>query len=251
VARLADHPPEPGPASKSGPPRFASLPPEPSPGRSEVLIAQLSGRVGPVAPRRTPPSRQAQASPQPVAAAPVEPSAPGRPIEAPPLPAPASVPAVGIDRLGRPPASGNRRLYRRVRLGAEIEVNATPCTLIDVSIGGFAATGVANLAANTIVPVTLRLTIDGIEVGTRVNARIIYAHRDRSSGRFIDLTASQTAFLRYIVTWRGESVGTVGTTTLLDVITGGPDRGFPRKLANGSKERWWAGLIGWRASPPR
>jgi hypothetical protein len=112
----------------------------------------------------------------------------------------------------------------------------------------------ANITANTIVPVTLRLTIDGIEVGTQLNARIIYANEARLGGRFIDLTASQTAFLRYIVTWRGESVGMVGTTTLLDAITGGPDRLHPpgsERDEAPARERWWSGLIGRKVNPPR
>ncbi len=244
---MREHQPKPGRQRGSKEQRFVSLPPEPPQSRAEVLIAELRSRVGPVALRPARSFRQVPKPARPAAAPPDEP-APRRPIEAPPLPA--SAPAPAMDRYGRQPASRNRRLYRRVRLGAEIEVDGTPCTLIDISIGGFAATGIANLGANSIVPVALRLTIDGIEVGTRLNARIIYAHSERSSGRFIDVTASQTAFLRYIVTWRGESVGTVGTTTLLDAISGGPDHGFPAKSANGTKERWWAGLIGWRANPP-
>lgn len=239
------------PAPKPGPPRLAALPLEPAPSRPEVLIAQLSSRVGPAAPRPTRSSQPAPEPTQPAIVPPTEPPAPHRPIEAPPLPAPALSSAPVSDRAGRQSLSRNRRLYRRVRLGAQIEINGTPCTLIDVSIGGFAATGVADLVASTIVPVSLRLTIDGIDVGTRVNARIIYSHQERTSGRFIDLTASQTAFLRYVVTWRGESVGMVGTTTLLDAITGGADHGFAAKSSNGSKDRWWAGLIGWKANPPR
>jgi hypothetical protein len=224
--------------------------------RSEVLIAQLSTRVMPVAPRPAMSRQVPEETTQPEAAQPpleplVEPP-PERLVEPPPLaPAPELPSAPPTDRIDRQSLSRNRRLYRRVRLGAEIEVNGSPCTLVDLSIGGFAATGIPNLAANTIVPANLRLTIDGIEVGTRLNARIIYSHRERTSGRFIDPTASQTAFLRYIVTWRGESVGTVGTTTLLDVITGGPGQGFAAKPSNGSKERWWAGLIGWKVNPQR
>jgi hypothetical protein len=96
----------------------------------------------------------------------------------------------------------NRRLYRRVKLPAEMEIVGVPCTLIDLSIGGFAATGVAQMEPNTLVPVTIRLVIDGIEVGTQLNARIIYVTQGRCSGRFADPTPSQTAFLRYLVTWR-------------------------------------------------
>ena len=163
-------------------------------------------------------------------------------------------PAPAVDRVGRQSLPHNRRLYRRVRLNADIEIEGQPCNLIDVSIGGFGATDVPDIRPNTIVPVTLRLSIDGIEVGTRLGARIIYVTRGRSSGKFIDPSASQIAFLRYIVTWRGESVGTVGTTTLLDAITGGPDHSFPPPSADrfdGPKERWWTGLIGKKISPPR
>ena len=157
------------------------------------------------------------------------------------------------ERNGRQGISRNRRLYRRVRIPADFTIGDVACTLIDMSIGGFAATAIAGVAPNSVVPVSLRLTIDGIEVGTQLNARIIYATETRLGGRFIDLSASQTAFLRYVVTWRGESVGMVGTTTLLDAITGGPDRlhqpGPERD--NGSRERWWSGLIGRKISPPR
>ena len=120
-----------------------------------------------------------------------------------------------------------------------------------MSIGGFcAATGVRNVATDAVVRAALRLTIDGIEVGTQLTARMVYVNPARASGRFIDTTASQTAFLRYIVTWRGESVGTVGTTTLLDAITGGPDHGAPDRF-NAPKERWWSGMIRRKVKPPR
>jgi hypothetical protein len=103
--------------------------------------------------------------------------------------------------------------------------------------------------------VTLRLVIDGIEVGTELKARIIYANPSRSSGRFIDPSASQVAFLRYLVTWRGESVGAVGATTLLDAISGAADRaaagGSLEHFNAAPKERWWAGLVGRKVAPPR
>jgi len=133
-----------------------------------------------------------------------------------------------------------------------MEIDGVPCTLIDVSIGGFAASGVPPIQPNALVPVTIRLTIDGIEVGTQLSARIVYVTQGRSSGRFVDLSPSQMAFLRYIVTWRGESVGAVGTTTLLDAIAGSADRGFAPSSERGDpegKSRWWAGLIGRRANP--
>ncbi|HEV2187659.1 MAG TPA: hypothetical protein VGR70_10665 [Stellaceae bacterium] len=254
VARLVDAEPtavEEGASAAPNPPvhPYPEDQPEVAPSRAEVLIAQLSSRVGPAAPRpvRSAASRQAPEPAQPAVVKPAEPS-PHRSVEAPDEPGPSQAPV--MDRTGRQSLSRNRRLYRRVRLGAEIEINGASCDLIDVSIGGFATTGVPDLAANTIVPVSLRLSIDGIEVGTRLNARIIYAHRERLSGRFIDLTPSQTALLRYIVTWRGESVGMVGTTTLLDAITAGHDQGYAAKSSNGSRERWWAGLLGWKVNPP-
>jgi hypothetical protein len=135
-----------------------------------------------------------------------------------------------------------------------MEVDGVPCSLIDVSVGGFAATGVPVVAANTIIVVTLRLTIDGIEVGTQLNARIIYANQTRASGRFVESTPSQTAFLRYLVTWRGESIGAVGATTLLDAIGGGVEReAAAASLDPGAapKERWWQGMIGRKVNPPR
>jgi hypothetical protein len=243
----------------------APLPePPPAPSGPPASVARLSSRPGDVtaAPRVARPSVIRPAPPPPVRPAPSAPPPPPQttatPEAAPRRPADpvrtVANPAPAMDRVGRQALPRNRRLYRRVQLPAEIEINGTLCSLIDVSIGGFAVTGMANAAANTIVPVTLRLTIDGIEVGTQVNARIVYANPARSSGRFIDLTASQTAFLRYIVTWRGESVGTVGTTTLLDAITGGPDHGLPLGSAERfepPRERWWSGLIGRRINPPR
>ena len=242
VARLVDAEegpaavPTPGPerARRPAEQRFALLPEEP-PRDPEIVIAPLSGQSGRVAPLRAPQDVPQQAP---------KPPSPDGSIEPPHEPGPP------MDRLGRQPLSRNRRLYRRVRLSAEIEIDGVPSSLIDVSIGGFAATGVADLAANKLVPVLLRMNIDGVEVATRLNARIVYAYRDRLSGRFIDLTSSQTAFLRYIVTWRGESVGMVGTTTLLDAIIGSADQGHA-KLSNGSRERWWAGLLGWKVNPPR
>jgi hypothetical protein len=160
-----------------------------------------------------------------------------------------------MDRAGRPAMPRNRRLHRRVRLPAEMEIDGVPCTMIDVSIGGFAATGVPAFEANSIVPVTIRLTIDGIEVGTQLNARIIYVTQGRSSGRFIELTPAQMAFLRYIVTWRGESIGAVGTTTLLDAISGGLERdlspGSADRFGSAPRSRWWDGMIGRKVKPPR
>ena len=103
---------------------------------------------------------------------------------------------------------------------------------------------------------TIRLVIDGIEVGTQLSARVVYVTNSRSAGRFIELSPAQMAFLRYIVTWRGESVGAVGFPTLLDAIAHGPERGFPpglqrRAPEEAPKSRWWTGLIGKKITPPR
>jgi hypothetical protein len=140
----------------------------------------------------------------------------------------------------------NRRLHRRVSLDAEIEIDGAPSRLIDLSMGGFAATDTPPLASDSALPVTLRMTIDGIDISTRLNARIIYAQMSRVGGRFIDLTASQTAFLRYIVTWRGQSVGAIGTTTLLDAIAR-PDRGQNFDAGgneNPQRQPWWSRWLG-------
>ena len=149
----------------------------------------------------------------------------------------------------------NRRRYRRVALPAEIEVDGVRCNLIDVSVGGFAATGVPATSVNALVPVALRLTIDGIQVGTQLVARIVYTNPLRSSGRFVDASAGQTAFLRYLVTWRGESVGTAGAVTLLDAIGAGKERAsadpLPDRVDDPPKDRWWAGLIGRKIASPR
>jgi outer membrane biosynthesis protein TonB len=232
--------PTPIPETPPAAPPAAPMP-EPQPAaeaqrRPQAFVGRLSRRLGdsPIARQRV---RESEPAPAPVRAV-----------------APSASPA--MDRAERPAISRNRRLHRRVTLPAEFEIDGVPCSLIDVSLGGFAASGMPDIAANTVVPVALRLTIDGIEVGTRLNARVIYANASRSSGRFIELSPSQTAFLRYIVTWRGESVGAVGATTLLDTITGGPaGRPFPSASPDGPgeppRERWWSGLIGRGTNPRR
>jgi len=223
---------------------------DPAPTRFDPLPEQVMPAPAPPRPAASAPKPVAPA-PKPVAPAPglvaaaPEPVAPEPVVASPPPPE---------ERGGRESMPPNRRLYRRAKLSAEFEISGVPCTLIDVSIGGFAATGVPQVEPNTLVPVTLRLVIDGIEVGTQLQARIIYVTQGRSSGRFVDLSASQMAFLRYIVTWRGESIGAVGMTTLLDAIAGGPERGFgsgDRSDDDASKSRWWAGLIGRKINPPR
>jgi hypothetical protein len=158
------------------------------------------------------------------------------------LPVPAAVPETR-------PLTQNRRLYRRVRLTAELEVAGKPCRLVDLSIGGFAAAGADRLDPGALVPVTLRMTIDGINIGTQFSARMVYGNGARAAGRFVELTGAQTAFLRYIVTWRGEAIGAVGTTTLLDAITRWPERAFqphPSTVKAPAAERsgFWTRLIG-------
>ena len=240
-ARVRDLPPGPGASSS------------PTPNRPRNFVERLGRQLGEVvvAPTRVDPTpRRFEPLPDQTATAPpvrrfAEPATgPATPDPAPPA-----------DRGGRPSVAQNRRLYRRAKLAAELEIAGEPCTLIDVSIGGFAATGVSQVEPNTQVPVTLRLVIDGIEVGTQLRAHIIYVTQGRSSGRFIELSPSQMAFLRYIVTWRGESIGAVGITTLLDAIAGGPERGFSAGSGDRSdddtKSRWWAGLIGRKINPPR
>jgi hypothetical protein len=101
------------------------------------------------------------------------------------------------------------------------------------------------------LPITIRMTIDGIDIGTKMSARVVYTQLNRIGGRFVDLTASQTAFLRYVVTWRGQSVGAIGTTTLLDAITRWPEqRLLPGEVdpnapkPRGFLSRWIARLLG-------
>jgi hypothetical protein len=239
-ARVRDLPP--GFAAGGGPPD-----------RPRNFVERLGRQLGEavVAPTRDDPPRF---EPLPERTTPA--SAAWRPPEPQPRPEPVvrrrAEPAPPEDRGERPSIRQNRRLYRRAKLSAEFEIAGVPCTLIDVSIGGFAATGVTQVEPNTLVPVTIRLMIDGIEVGTQLQARIVYVTQGRSSGRFVELSPSQMAFLRYIVTWRGESIGAVGMTTLLDAIAGGPERGFSGDRADdASKSRWWAGLIGRKITPPR
>ncbi len=160
----------------------------------------------------------------------------------------------------RPPASPgelpaerqtmrNRRLYRRVGLAAEFEIDGANADLVDLSMGGFAAANAPDLERNAVVPVTVRLSIDGVDISTRMRARMIYTNEPRSGGRFVDLTASQTAFLRYIVTWRGQAAGALGTTTLLEAITGTPERApaaaLPDPEPPARRPSRWARWFGW------
>lgn len=247
VAAVVEIPPQPArePEPAPAPPPAAEPPAGP-----QSLIGRLGRGLGdaPAAPMM--PARETGAMPAPAAPATPTPTARRHLVEPPPAPS-----QMASERTGRPAMPRNRRAYRRARVPAEIEIGGVPCTLIDVSIGGFAASGVPPIEPNTMMPVTIRLLIDGIEVGTQLSARIAYVAHGRSAGRFIDLSPSQMAFLRYIVTWRGESIGAVGTTTLLDAIAGGAERGFASgagdRFEPEGKSHWWAGLIGKKLNPPR
>jgi hypothetical protein len=142
----------------------------------------------------------------------------------------------------------NRRHYQRTALAAAIEIDGAPAKLIDLSIGGFAATNAPPKEPGAIATVGLRLSIDGIDIGTRMRARIIYCDAPRTGGRFVDLTASQTAFLRYIVTWRGGAAGSLGATALLEAIGRSPPRetpALPLDPASGTRRPpWWSRLLG-------
>jgi hypothetical protein len=249
-----------------------------SPARPKTVPTKLADRLGRVggaaSPQRPRPVAARPSSPQAsVAAAPApqaRPAAPSSPAPAAPPPPPAArapardrpvmapaaanvarVPRTALAPAAVPetrPLTQNRRLYRRVMLSAELEIAGTPCRLIDLSIGGFAAQGAARLDSGALVPVTLRMTIDGINIGTEFQARIVYGNGARAAGRFVELTAAQTAFLRYIVTWRGEAIGAVGTTTLLDAITRWPERAFQPHPSTvkppAERQGFWSRLFG-------
>ncbi|MBV8888084.1 MAG: hypothetical protein JO305_00265 [Alphaproteobacteria bacterium] len=151
------------------------------------------------------------------------------------------------------PETRGRRLYRRVVLEAEIEVDGLPCRLIDLSVGGFAVGETsAELVSETEVPVALRIALDGLEIGARLRAHLVYSGESRAAGRFVDLNASQTALLRYLVTWRDDHLGRAGTTALLDTITRRPDRALPgpasspRRAAAPPRKGWFARWFGAR-----
>lgn len=238
-------------------PTAEAFPPEPASRRPESAATDGESEAPAPPPRAARPLGAPQAGLRPVAAAP-EAAAAGLPAaELPPLVEPEAEPfeatdtAVGPTRDDRP-TTRNRRLYRRVGIDAEFEINGIPAKLLDLSMGGFAAANAPTLAPNAVVPVTVRLAIDGVDISTRMRARIVYAETPRSGGRFIDLTASQTAFLRYVVTWRGQSVGALGTATLLEAITRGPERHHPTERPSleppGRAERrtpWWSRMFGW------
>ena len=146
------------------------------------------------------------------------------------------------------PTMRNRRLYRRVGFDAVFEIDGIAAKLIDLSMGGFAAANGPELEPRTVVPVSLRWSIDGVDIGTRMRARVIHGDGARCGGRFVDLTGEQTAFLRYVVTWRNQAVGALGTTTLLDAITRTPSRPQAAEFLPPSeparKTPWWSRLFG-------
>jgi hypothetical protein len=227
----------------------ASAVPEPETGLSEDR-AEAPAPLRAARPLGAPQSASRQAMSNPEAA--------GLPaVEVPPLVEPdegsadSTETAVGPPRDDRP-TMRNRRLYRRVAIEAEFEIDGAAAKLLDLSMGGFAAANAPALAPNAVVPVTVRLAIDGVDISTRMRARIVYAGTPRSGGRFIDLTAGQTGFLRYIVTWRGQSAGALGTATLLEAIGRAPDPFRPAEPPAleppGRAERrtrWWSRLFGW------
>ncbi|HYM72831.1 MAG TPA: hypothetical protein VET89_07615, partial [Stellaceae bacterium] len=113
---------------------------EPSaPSRGQDLVGRLSRRLGKAVeasgssnPATEPPSR-----PSPRSAAALHALAPAlsaRPAMAPAAKAVAPSHTPALDRAGREHLSHNRRLHRRVRLSAEMEVDGVPCSLIDVSV---------------------------------------------------------------------------------------------------------------------
>jgi hypothetical protein len=219
-------------ASQQHPSGAAAVPAEEEAKAPEIAPSPSGPRLSPDPRRRIEPLLA-------FAKRPASPAQGGKAAESPPM---VEQPTIPARRPGGIPMPQNRRLHRRVSLAAEIEIDGTPSRLIDLSMGGFAAADTPPLASESVLPVTLRMTIDGIEISTRLSARIIYVQLSRVGGRFMDLTASQTAFLRYIVTWRGQSVGAIGTTTLLDAITR-PDRGRGFDAADGERpqrQRWWS-----------
>ena len=213
-------------------------------------------------PRAARPLGAPQAGPRPIAAMAPPPAANAQPAglpatELPPVVEPEAEPADAADTAIGParddrPTMRNRRLYRRVGIDAEFEIDGVPAKLLDLSMGGFGAANAPAVAPNAVVPVTVRLATDGVEISTRMRARMVYVETPRTGGRFIDLTGGQTAFLRYVVTWRGQPLGALGTATLLEAISRTPERFHPAERPSleppGRAERrtrWWSRMFGW------
>jgi hypothetical protein len=247
----------------------AGPPPSPEPGSTAAAMRPLPRSAGEVRPSGTQLRAQrplgapqaavrAPLAPGVASAIPVEPGLPA--AEPPPVLIEPQVNPVAVSETAATPRPEeravdrspmrNRRLYRRVSIEAEFTIDGAPSQLLDLSMGGFAAAKAPPLAPDMVVPVTLRLSIDGVDISTPMRARMVYCSELRCGGRFIDLTASQTALLRYIVTWHGQSLGALGTTTLLDAITRWPEHGLPSApaLPPFEPERrtpWWSRVIGW------
>jgi hypothetical protein len=154
-------------------------------------------------------------------------------------------PAVSDERA----LSRNRRLYRRVGLEADLEIDGIRAQLVDLSMDGFAGTAKWQYQSQAEVPVAIRMQIDGVHIGTELRSRIIYASELRTGGRFLNPTPSQTALLRYLVTWRGKPAGAIGTANLLDAIAGLPERSAVQQGAAvlelpGRSPPWWQRLFG-------
>jgi hypothetical protein len=274
LAAMAETEPEPPAAEPdAAPPPRSDKPSEtPPPSDAAPPSARLADRLGRLAAARIPGTADVAGK---SAAPPRRAVYPARPVLTPrPAPAAASgavAPARQRPRLApaaaraRSAVSGpvatpvpearslaqNRRLYRRVMLTAQLEIDGVSCRLLDLSIGGFAASEMPRRPDNEALRVTLRMNIDGIDIGTVFTARMVHRSETRTAARFVELTAAQTAFLRYIVTWRGESAGAIGTTTLLDAITRWPERAFqpqPGALPPpaASQRSWWSRWFGRR-----
>lgn len=154
------------------------------------------------------------------------------------------------------PTMRNRRLYRRVQIEADCEIDGAKVRLLDLSLGGLAAANAPPLQPGMVVPVRLGLAIDGVDISSRLRGRAIYALALRSGMRFVDLTASQTAMLRYLVNWRSQPAGMIATTGLLEAIGGSPERRPPAEPPAPtppppSRTPWWSRWFGRLLGAPR
>ena len=139
-------------------------------------------------------------------------------------------------------------MFRRVAVQLDFEMDGAAADLIDLSIDGFAISGAPPRPAGSVIPVVFGLSVDGVEIGTALQARMVYNSPLRAAGRFIEPTPSQTALLRYLVTWRGKSAGALGATGLLDAIAGIPPRNLspgdsPVLELPGRRPPWWSRLL--------
>jgi len=266
---------EPAPATPAAPPQAASpsnivapaasLPAEqpaaakiaiPEPAQAPA-IAEAAAEEPPASPQRAP---RPLGAPSAAAFSTAVPATLGTPAEA--VPTAGFVEAQpGTDQPGMDtsdlaelrderPLARNRRLYRRVGIEAELEIDGIRAQLVDLSMDGFAGTAKWQYQSQAIVPVAIRMSIDGVDIGTELRARILYASELRTGGRFVDPTPSQMALLRYLVTWRGKTAGALGTANLLEAIAGMPERSpappasAPLLELPGRRPPWWQRLIG-------